>query len=117
MTTLEEIINNPEEKRYNKIKNQKQDKYKKILLKTWGEIPLMIFVMFSSLSLAYLSTFYIFVTNPEEIKPIFGDFTITILFSFLMSILTLIYLLFFSISIILYTKSHSLNDKEKTKKE
>ena len=109
-------IEKQQEEIYQKIRTKKRERTKKELLKEFGGTPLMFITLINSLCVSFLLTYYLVFLSPRDTPvPNYGENTITIMFGFIMSGITL---LLFIINIVCYSlneKSHSLNEKEKTK--
>lgn len=100
---------------YEEIKKRKNNIFKRELLKEFGGTIILYYIMFSSLILGQLITFfYLFIyENVSNINMIFGDYTIIISYGFLSTGISFILFIIAILGLSLYHKSQSIIDMDK----
>ena len=106
---------------YQEVRKEKQKEYKKLLIKTFGELPIFFLILLSSLSLTLNTLFYLILVDDFKFK-IYEKFNYiepfyTILIVCMSIGLFFIYLSLFVFSLFLYKKYLELSKNDNIDKE
>jgi hypothetical protein len=114
------MITKEQEEIYKQVKEEKKaienifwNKRKKEIIKSCGQVPIFLYLLFSSISISFIITFLSFFINNSSMNLLLGNYTIIIFFGFVQSVLSLTIFLFGILFIDLYHKSVSLNDNDR----